>query len=133
MPLPSDVDREVATGQYGSVVFAVKSDERMAEAWYWKANLPKKKWKSFESLCKRLVNEGFIINEEQFKLLHDDVFEFKRGGDRLLCFRVGKRWLLTNALKKSGRKNITDDINKSTTIGEKHLEWEKSREKKLTT
>ena len=92
MPLPSDVDREVATGQYGSVVFAVKSDERMAEAWYWKANLPKQKWKSFESLCKRLVNEGFIINEEQFKHLDDDVFEFKRGGDRLLCFRVGKRW-----------------------------------------
>ncbi len=132
MALPKDAERAVANGQYGMVEFAVKSPERMAEAWEWKADLSLKKWTSFCVLFQRLVDEGEIHNEEQFKSLSDGVWEFKRGGDRLLCFRNGNRFLLTNTLKKSGRKNISDDIERARTIGEGHLAWEASRNKKIT-
>lgn len=131
MPLPSDADRAVAEGPHGTVEFAVKSPARMAEAWDWKEDLQPQKWASFCVLFQRLLDKGEIHNTEQFRYLSSDVCEFKRGGDRLLCFRIGNRFLLTNTLKKNGRKIITEDIERSKKIAEGHLAWEKSRSKHL--
>jgi len=131
MPLPTESDRRVAKGQYGTVEFAVMHADRMSEAWHWKEKLPEKKWLSFKVLFQRLLDKGEIHNVEQFKYLTNEICEFKRGGVRLLCYRDGIRFFLTNTLKKSGRKNIEKDIERSKTIGEGHLAWEKSQKKKL--
>lgn len=126
MELPADAERVVASGEHGKIEFAVKPTGRMCEAWEWRQALPEKKWHQFEALFERLVENGVIHNETQFKMLSEDVFEFKRGGVRLLCLRTEGRYLLTNTLKKSGRKNISEDIERAKTIGKGHLEWEAS-------
>ena len=131
MSLPSEADRKVAFGQHGSVEFAVKAPGKMADAWGWKEGLDSKRWTSFCVLFQRLVETGQIHNETRFKHLEDEVYEFKRNGLRLLYVRIGDRYLLTNTLKKSGRKNISEDIERSKTIGKGHLKWEQSRIKKI--
>lgn len=129
MPLPDIAERRIA-GHKRVVEFAVESDESMADAWQWWQYQTEKTRRSFEVLMKRLSNEGKINNKEQFRLLDEPIWEFKRGGHRLLCYRDGVRWLLTNNLEKSGRKDISADIKTAIRIGERHLEWEASQKQR---
>ena len=131
MALPDDGDRKVSDGEFFSVEFAVKSSSRMASAWSWMQEVDERTLMAFMRLFDRVAETGIIHDETVLKRLDGDVWEFKRPGTRVLCVRHGNRFLLTNVLKKSGRKNISSDIASAKSIGEEHLKWEASRIQKL--
>ena len=89
-------------------------------------------WRLFVRLFDRVAEEGIIHDETRLKCLDGEVWEFKVPGTRVLCVRVGGRFLLTNVLLKSGRKKIEGDIATAKRLGEEHLQWEATRSKKIT-
>ena len=58
----------------------------------------------FDHLFRRIAATGKIFNETQFRPLADGIWEFKRDGDRLLCFQHGTCWRLTHHYPKGGSK-----------------------------
>ncbi len=125
MAFPSIAERLLYSGNRGSVEYAVRSDGTM-EAKEWLDSQPATKQMSFGVLFQRLAEQGFIHNEQQFRRLRDEVWEFKRGADRLLCFHLGSRWLLTHRIKKSGGlgKCPPHEIGHAKTIGNEHVALE---------
>ncbi len=129
MSIPDKSDRCLCDGKpHGTVEFAVVSHEKMAEAWGWWNKLDVRVKRRFAVLMDRLVSQGFIRDETSFKQLDGPIWEFKRDSFRLLCYRHDGGYILTNGLKKGGRKDISADIEKANRIGERHLKWAKSQE-----
>ena len=69
---------------------------------------------AFDHMFRSTVEIGRITNRDQFKQLQGDVYEFKRRiGQRLFCFKLGNRWLLTHYKDKSKLKNYDSDIDRA--------------------
>jgi hypothetical protein len=97
----SRAERTLALGRFGTVEYAVRTDGTM-EAKQWFDSQGAEVLASFGVLFQRLVDEGRIFNKTQFRPLQDEVWEFKRGDHRILCYRMGNRSLLTHRIKKAG-------------------------------
>lgn len=123
---PSRAGRTLFDGPFGTVEYAVRSDGVTMEAKEWLEAQPKNTQASFAVLFDRLVNQGRIHNIQHFRRLKNDIWEFKRKGDRILCFVLGKRWLLTHRIKKAGGlgKCPPSAIKHADMIGEEHIAWE---------
>ena len=123
----------LATGTKGIVEYAQRTNGKF-EAQEWFEDQDVKVRSSFGVLFERMVSLGRISNKEHFRQLRHQVWEFKRGGDRLLCYRSGRRWLLTHHIKKGGsRKCPRKEINRAENIGNEHIERqakESSKKKK---
>lgn len=62
-----------------------------------------------------MEDTGTIWNERKFKHLTemDQIFEFKVEADRILCFFIGRRLILTHGFRKSGDKTPTREIERA--------------------
>ena len=88
-----------------------RSGDVMAEAWLDAQPLPVQQ--KFASLFKWMGDHGRIFNERKFKHLtgSDQIFEFKSGDGRVLCFFfTGKRIVLTHGFKKKGDNTPKGEI-----------------------
>jgi hypothetical protein len=128
MAWPSEADRIVERGKWGSVEYAVRANGSM-EAKEWFAAQGVAVRMSFGVLFKRILQEGRITNELQCRQLRDTIWEFKRGANRLLFGQVGNRRLLTHHYKKGGQKCPPREIKRAQTIVDEHIEQE-ARQKK---
>jgi len=80
---------------------------------------------AFDHMFRSTVEIGRITNWDQFKQLRDEVYEFKRRmGQRLFCYKLGSRWLLTHHKDKSALKNYEPDIDMALKIGREHIAYE---------
>jgi hypothetical protein len=130
MAAPSRDDRTLEKGRYGTVEFAIRADGTMeAKSWFDKS--PVNVLASFDVLFRRLVDSGRIPNKEQFRQLDGDIWEFKRGDHRLLCYRIGPRVLLTHRIKKAGGRGKCPQgaITHAQNIAAEHFQWERVNEK----
>lgn len=73
-----------------------------------------------------MAERGNVPNREQFKLVEDKIFEFKKQQMRFFCFRKDDRWLLTNGYKKKRDKLDRAEIDRAHRIMREHLEREDS-------
>ena len=120
--MPPESERLLEAGAIYVVEYAVRIDGSMpAKEWLESQTL--KVQASFGVLFKRLCQDGRINNEEQFRRLHDHVWEFKRNGHRILCYCSGRRYLLTHQIKKAGGRGKCppSEIERAETIGEEHI------------
>lgn len=99
------------------------------EARDWLKSQSPKTQARFGVLFERLAN-GAILNKEQYRQLDDEVWEFKRDGDRIFCFVVGRLRLLTHHMKKKQQKTPRREIDRARRIGEEHVEWVSAQRRK---
>jgi Phage derived protein Gp49-like (DUF891) len=115
--------RLLQRGPLGTVEYAIRQNEAMEAKQWLEAQLPAKQ-ASFDHLFRVIVAHGRISNHVQFKQLRNEVHEFKRGPDRIFCFKLGGRWLLTHHREKASLKNYNGDINRAMTIAAEHIAYE---------
>lgn len=113
----------LARGAKGTVEHAVRSNGDM-EAKEWLDSAPLSIRVRFDHLFRKITATGRISNKEQFRKLRDQIWEFKRGGDRILCFSLGNRWLLTHHYQKGGQKCPPKQIERAERIMDEHIERE---------
>lgn len=128
---PPNAENILDCGRFGTVEYAVRANGDR-EAREWLSAQPENLQISFGVLFRRLVTEGSIHNEEQFRHLRDQVWEFKRKEHRLLCFRSGNRYLLTHRIKKAGGRGKCprSAIDHAERIGDEHIAREARNRKK---
>src|SRR5690348_13160088 len=131
MDEPLNAENILERGPKGSVEYAVRKNGKR-EAKDWLEDQTPELQDAFDVLFRRLVNEGEIHNETQFRRLKDEVWEFKRQFHRLLCYRLGNRILLTHRIKKAGGRGKCPEpeIKHAEMIGLEHIEREAKRKKK---
>ena len=72
----------VEAGAWGAVRYATRSNDDMeARDWLWSAD--QRIQTKFSLLFRRLATTGRISNTDQFRLLRDGIWEFKRDGHRI--------------------------------------------------
>lgn len=122
-------DRLVVKGAWGTVEYAVRSD----------GNMPAKDWltessdegaSKFAHLFRKIAGSGKISNEQHFRKLRDDIWEFKRDSNRILCFQMGRRWLLTHHYLKQRDKCPPKEIDRAIRIKNEHIQAELKENKK---
>jgi hypothetical protein len=125
----SRADRLVRRGPKGSVEYAIRANGKM-EAKEWLEAQSAQTQAAFDHMFRSTVEIGRITNRDQFKQLEGDVYEFKRRvGQRLFCFKLGNRWLLTHYKHKSKLKNYGPDIERAKNIGREHIAHESQEAK----
>lgn len=99
---PLDPDDFIEKGDWGEVRYARRANGVMeAKQWLSQADLGVQA--KFDQLFRRIASAGKISNKEHFRNLDDGIWEFKRDGDRILCFQDKRKWLLTHHYPKGGR------------------------------
>jgi hypothetical protein len=122
-------DRLLRRGPKGTVEYAIRANGKM-EAKKWFEDQSTQTQAAFDHMFRSTVEIGRITNRDQFKQLEGDVYEFKRRiGQRLFCFKLGDRWLLTHHKEKSKLKNYRPDIKRAITIGREHIAYEQQEAK----
>jgi phage-related protein len=86
-----------------SVEYAVRLNGTM-EACEWFQKQDAKIQAKFDHLFRVVAAGHRIHNEQQFRKLSDDIWEFKRDSHRLFTFQDGSSWFLTHYYKKGGQK-----------------------------
>jgi len=125
--MDTKADKDViARGAWGTIEFAVRHNgARPAEKFLEeldKKQLSRKRTKLF-TLFQWQAN-GRNLGEQKFKHLKDDIFEFKSGQARVLCFQKGNCWLITNGYIKKQDNCPPREIAKAKRIMQEHLECE---------
>jgi hypothetical protein len=106
-PPPADL---VERGTWGAVRHAIRSDGTMeAKDWLDKVATTSERAK-FDHLFRKIAATGQIRNLEHFRNLGNGIFEFKRDGNRILCFQQGRCWRLTHRYPKGGQKCPPSEI-----------------------
>lgn len=123
---PPNAENIVASGLRGTVEYAVRKNGRK-EAEEWLDSQPDNIRARFDVLFNQVVMEGYPFpNEKQLKKLSNDVYEFRRGGDRLFCVKYGRRWLLTHHYEKGhSKKHQSRAADHAYEIANEHLERER--------
>jgi hypothetical protein len=116
-------DRLLQRGPLGSVEYAIRANGAM-EAREWLEKQRETTQAAFDQMFRVTVAHGRISNWEKFKQIRNEVHEFKRGPDRLFCFKLGGRWLLTHHKPKASLKNYNPDIDRAITIAAEHVAYE---------
>ncbi len=125
--------KETTELAYGGKVFDIEfykreSGEVLAEAWL--ESMPLAVQAKFAALFAWMGDHGRINNERKFKHLtdSDQIFEFKAGQGRVLCFFfVGQRIILTHGFKKKGDNTPPREIERAEGLKE---EFENRERKK---
>ena len=128
---PDPIDRIVILGTHTTIEYAVRADGTMeAKSWLKSQNDVVKR--SFATLFFQLANHGRIHNTSHFRQIEDEIWEFKKTIHRILCFRCGRRWLLTHRFKKAGGigKCPVREITHARNISQEHLQFELNAESK---
>jgi hypothetical protein len=112
----------VKSGDWGQVRYARRRNGAR-EAKEWLENAETAVQAKFDHLFRVMAAKGKIFNKEHFRLLEDGIWEFKRDGDRILCFQSGRSWFLTHHYSKGGRaKCPPGEIKRAIEIRAEHLE-----------
>ena len=106
---------------WGAVRYATRSNGDM-EARDWLSGASVRIQSKFSHLFRKIAATGKITNEEHFRMLRDGIWEFKRNGDRILCFRDGPCWWLTHHYAKGGKKCPPRQIDRAIQIRAEHIE-----------
>ena len=109
----------VASGWWGYVRYARRLSGAM-EAKEWLENAALSIQSRFDHLFRRMAETGVISNVEQFRKLDGEIWEFKRLGDRIPCFRIDVTWFLTHHFAKGA--NTNKEISRADRIRMEHLE-----------
>jgi hypothetical protein len=126
----SRADRLLRRGPKGSVEYAIRTNGRM-EAKEWLESQSLQTQNAFAHMFRSTVEIGRIINNRQFKQLRKEIYEFKRRiGQRLFCYKLGDRWLLTHYQDKSKLKDYGADIERAMQIGREHVAHEQDEAKR---
>ncbi|MGB2985757.1 MAG: type II toxin-antitoxin system RelE/ParE family toxin [Phycisphaerae bacterium] len=80
-------------------------------------------------LFRRMAEKGNVPNREQFKLVRERVFEFKKHQIRVFCFRSGDRCPLANGYKKKRNRLDQSEVVRAERIMREHLEREAGERK----
>ena len=110
----------IQRGFWGTVEYARRGDGAM-EARDWLESQDATIQSRFDHLFRKIASVGKIANTEQFRKLQGQIWEFKRGGDRIPCFRIANSWCLTHHFKKSGQKCPKKEIERAELIRSEHL------------
>ena len=113
----------IITGCWGTIKYAKRSNGSMPAKKYIDdlKKINKKEWLRLGALLGYMAEEGRVINEQKFKKLRNEIWEFKSDKHRILCFRKGNSWILTNCYKKESKKTPKREIDKSENIMAEHL------------
>lgn len=68
-----------------------------------------------------MAETGKIFNTEQFRRLNDDIYEFKKKSNRILCFRVVNVWYLTHHYPKASQACPPGQIERAEEIRQEFL------------
>jgi len=103
---------------YDGSVFRIEfyvAPDRAAPAEVWLEQLPLGSQQKFAALFARMGDTGKIWNERKLKHLTetDQIFEFKVAADRILCFFIGRRLILTHGFRKAGDKTPIREIDRA--------------------
>jgi Phage derived protein Gp49-like (DUF891) len=93
--------RLVERGVWGTVEYATRTNGDL-EAKVWLEKQPQVVQSSFVHLFRVHANGHRITNEQQFRQLTSEIFEYKRGGNRIFTFQHQRTWFLTHHYKKNG-------------------------------
>ena len=84
--------------------------------------LPQAEQKKIIALLKRAADHGLPKNEEKFKKLQDDLFEFKADQVRLICFfDKGKLIILTHGFLKKSQKTPKTEVEKAKRLQDEYF------------
>ncbi|MFY9268250.1 MAG: type II toxin-antitoxin system RelE/ParE family toxin [Candidatus Manganitrophaceae bacterium] len=85
--------------------------------------LPQAEQKKIIALLKRTADHGLPKNEEKFKKLWDDLFEFKTGQVRIICFfDKGRLIILTHGFLKKSQKTPRTEVEKARRLMNMYLQ-----------
>jgi len=90
-------------------------------------SLTDKKKAKLEPLIRKLCNTGKVWNKEKFRKLQGPIWELKSDKVRLLCFKEGNCWILTNGFLKKGQNTPRKHIDFAMRVRDEDL---KQRTKK---
>ena len=100
------VDYSLLKGLKGEIEYAVRANGRMP-AKEWLDAQTRSVQEGFGVVFVRLVTFGYIDNVDLFSKFKgmDDVWEFRKGPNRLICIKDGSVWVLTNHYPKGHSTN----------------------------
>lgn len=126
--MTKDADRTVVVvrGAARTIEYAVCLDESMPAKEFIEG-LDESSQRKLGTLFQRLADTGKIFNREQFKLVDEQIFEFKRHQVRVGCFQIGTRWLLTHGFVKKQDRWPKAELVRAHRIRVEHLERERKR------
>lgn len=79
----------------------------------------------FAQILQQLLDTGKVWNVERFKKLEGPIWEMKAYHNRLLCFKSGNCWVLTNGFRKDTQKTKRSYIELAVAIMTEHLSRKK--------
>ncbi len=122
MAIHREIDDDlVAQGIWGEVRHAIRtSGEMEAKDWLDDANNAAAVAK-FDHLFRKVCAGQRITNEQHFRHLNKQIWEFKRDAHRLFCFQEGRCWRLTHYYAKKSQKCPPKQIRRATDIRDEHL------------
>ncbi len=106
---------------WGEVRYAVRSSGKMPAKKYLESLVKEDRFR-LEALFERMATFGKVKNKEKFRKLEDEIWEFKSGQHRLLCFQVSNRWILTHGFLKKSGKTPRKEIERAIVIMREHTE-----------
>lgn len=111
----------VERGTWGSVRYAIRASGAMEAKNFLESEADESVRAKFAHLFRALAAKGAIRNEQQFRKLRGEIWECKRDGHRILCFRDGNCWFLTHHYPKSKRKCPPSEIDRAESIRSEHI------------
>ena len=107
----------VHEGKHGKILCAVRENQNSPAMDFLKdIHKKKQEFRKIHSLFDRMVEKGEIRNPSRFKKLEGDIWEFKSGQARILCFQEEGHWILTHGFIKKSQKCPRSEIKKAKEI-----------------
>lgn len=122
----------VVRGAMRTIEYAVCSNGSMPAKEFIENELSLAEQAKLLVLLQRMADHGSVPNREQFKVVRDKVFEFKKHQIRVFCFRKDDRWLLTNGYKKKKDRLDPGEIVRAERIMKEHLQRETRKQGRPT-
>lgn len=77
--------------------------------------------RKLDVLFRKMAETGKLFNKEQFKLVKEKIYEFKRHQIRIGCFQVETSWVLTHGFKKKTDRWPQNELKRAERIREEDL------------
>lgn len=122
----------VVRGVTRTIEYAVCSNGSMPAKKFIEKELSQGEQLKLLALFRRMADHGDVPNREQFKVVENPIFEFKKHQIRVFCFRKDNRWLLTNGYKKKRDRLDPGEIERAFRIMVEHLRREAEKKERPT-